>query len=138
MNIQPFVSVVIANYNYGRFLDEAIQSVLNQACNDVELIICDAASTDNSVEVIKKYADRIAWWCSEKDKGQSDAFNKGFSHAKGRFLTWLNADDVMLPGTIEKLKATTARDCATSSTAKATTCGLRTPRASKTHQVSDD
>ena len=105
MNIQPFVSVVIANYNYGRFLDEAIQSVLNQACNDVELIICDAASTDNSVEVIKKYEDRIAWWCSEKDKGQSDAFNKGFSHARGRFLTWLNADDVMLPGTIKRLKA---------------------------------
>ena len=103
--MQPFVSVVIANYNYGRFLDEAIQSVLNQACNDVELIICDAASTDNSVEVIKKYADRIAWWCSEKDKGQSDAFNKGFSHARGRFLTWLNADDVMLPGTIKRLKA---------------------------------
>ena len=102
--IQPLVSIVIANYNYGRFLDEAIRSVLNQSCQDLELIVCDAKSTDNSVDVIKKYADRIAWWCSEKDKGQSDAFNKGFSHASGRFLTWLNADDVMLPGTTEKLK----------------------------------
>ena len=103
--MQPLLSIVIANYNYGRFLDEAIQSVLNQSCQDFELIICDAASTDNSVDVIKKYKDKIAWWCSEKDGGQSAAFNKGFSHARGRFLTWLNADDVILPGTIEKLKA---------------------------------
>ena len=104
MNNQPLLSVVIANYNYGRFLDEAIQSLLSQSCQDFEIIICDAASTDNSVDIIRKYEDRIAWWCSEKDGGQSAAFNKGFSHAHGRFLTWLNADDVMLPGTIEKLK----------------------------------
>lgn len=103
-NSVPLVSIVIANYNYGRFLEEAIQSVLNQSCRDFELIVCDAASTDNSVDVIKKYKDKIAWWCSEKDGGQSAAFNKGFSHARGRFLTWLNADDVMLPRTIERLK----------------------------------
>lgn len=102
--MKPLLSVVIANYNYGRFLEEAIQSVLSQSCQDFELIIVDGGSTDNSVEVIKKYADRISWWCSEKDKGQSDAFNKGFAHATGRLLTWLNADDVMLPGTIEKLQ----------------------------------
>ena len=101
----PLVSIVIANYNYGRFLDEAIRSVLDQSCGDWELIICDGGSTDNSKEVIEKYAGRLAWWCSEKDKGQSDAFNKGFAHAKGKFLTWLNADDVMLPGVVEKLKS---------------------------------
>ena len=125
---QPFLSIVIANYNYGRFLEEAIQSVIAQGMgNDIELIVCDAASTDNSIEIIEKYANGlpagihysecfakaqhptldsqlITWWCSEKDGGQSDAFNKGFSHAKGRFLTWLNADDVILPGTIERLK----------------------------------
>lgn len=104
MNQEPLLSIVIANYNYGRFIGEAIESVLKQSCQDFELIVCDGGSTDNSVEVIKKYADHIAWWCSEKDGGQSAAFNKGFSHAKGRFLTWLNADDVMLPGTIKKLK----------------------------------
>lgn len=104
MYIQPLLSIVIANYNYGRFLEKAIQSVLSQSCNDYELIIVDGESTDNSVEIIKKYEDKIAWWVSEKDKGQSDAFNKGFSHAKGKYLTWLNADDVMLPGVIEKLK----------------------------------
>lgn len=105
----PILSIVIANYNYGRFLEEAIQSVLSQSCQDFELIICDAASTDNSVDVIKKYETQIAWWCSEKDGGQSAAFNKGFSHARGRFLTWLNADDVMLPGVVEKLKVAAER-----------------------------
>lgn len=102
---KPLLSIVIANYNYGRFLSEAIESVLAQSCQDFELIVVDGGSTDNSVKVITKYASRIFWWCSEKDKGQSNAFNKGFSHANGRFLTWLNADDVMLPGTINKLKS---------------------------------
>ena len=126
--MKPILSIIIANYNYGRFLEEAIQSVVAQNMGDkIELIICDAASTDNSVEIIKKYANGlppnisytdwinssnrnsqtpplITWWCSEKDGGQSAAFNKGFSHAKGRFLTWLNADDVLLPGTLKKLE----------------------------------
>ena len=102
----PLISIVIANYNYGRFLEHAIQSVLRQCDEDmrlptgegIELIIVDGGSTDNSVEIIKKYQDRLVWWCSEKDKGQSQAFNKGFAHASGTFLTWLNADDVILPG----------------------------------------
>lgn len=125
--MRPVLSIVIANYNYGCFLEEAIQSVIAQDMGDrVELIVCDAASTDNSVEVIKKYANGlqpntsydewtshnnsqfktpnpqlITWWCSEPDGGQSAAFNKGFSHAHGRFLTWLNADDVLMPGTLK-------------------------------------
>lgn len=107
--MRPLLSIVIANFNYGRFLSEAIESVLSQSCQDFELIICDGGSTDSSVEIIKKYATKITWWCSEKDKGQSDAFNKGFLHACGKFLTWLNADDVMLPGTIEKLRKATAK-----------------------------
>ena len=127
--MQPFVSIVIANYNYGRFLEEAIQSIIAQNMgNQVELIVCDASSTDNSEEIIKKYANGlpqntsyeewmsrsnsrfttrnpqlITWWCSEPDGGQSAAFNKGFKHANGRFLTWLNADDVMMPGTLAAL-----------------------------------
>ena len=125
--MQPLISIVIANYNYGRFLEEAIQSIIAQDVGDqAELIICDAASTDNSVDIIKKYANGlpqktfygewasqtnsqlithnsqlITWWCSEKDKGQSDAFNKGFSHAQGTYGCWLNADDVMMPGALE-------------------------------------
>lgn len=111
---QPLLSIVIANYNYGRFLGEAIASILDQkADEDVEIIICDAASTDNSVDIIKQYADKITWWCSEKDGGQSNAFNKGFSHATGKFLTWLNADDVLMPGTVAKLRTAVAKhpDC---------------------------
>lgn len=117
MSCSPILSIVIANYNYGRYLEAAIRSVVDQKRQDVELIIVDGGSTDNSVEVIKKYANdlppntllttdsqslttKISWWCSEKDKGQSDAFNKGFTHARGRFLTWLNADDILLPGAI--------------------------------------
>lgn len=109
--VEVLFSVVISNYNYGRFLEDAIQSVIKQ-CESVvkdvngisrlkmptgelvELIVCDAMSEDNSVEIIKKYSDYISWWCSEKDNGQSAAFNKGFFHSTGRFLTWLNADDV--------------------------------------------
>ena len=122
--MRKLISIVIANYNYGRFLETAIKSVLYQADERVELIICDAASTDNSVEIIKKYADGlppntprsewetndkrlstnsqrlITWWCSEKDGGQSAAFNKGFVHAKGKYLTWLNADDLLVPGSL--------------------------------------
>ena len=98
----PLLSIIIANYNYGRFLEGAITSVLSQNdTNIAEIIVCDAASSDNSVDIIKKYESRIAWWCSEKDDGQSAAFNKGFSHAKGDWLTWLNADDLLLPGTLD-------------------------------------
>lgn len=97
------LSIVIANYNYGRFLETAIRSVVNQdGFDECELIICDAASTDNSVDIIRKYSDKLAWWCSEKDGGQSDAFNKGFSHARGRFLTWLNADDILIAGALRR------------------------------------
>lgn len=127
--MRPLLSIVIANYNYGRFLEEAIRSVADQEMGDrVELIICDAASSDNSVEIITKYASGlppnthydewiashpssamshplITWWCSEKDGGQSAAFNKGFSHAHGEWLTWLNADDVLLQGTIKAFAA---------------------------------
>jgi len=106
----PLLSIVIANYNYGRFLESAIRSVISQDMGDeVELIVCDAASTDNSVEIIKKYENKIAWWCSEKDGGQSAAFNKGFSHAHGKWLTWLNADDVYFPGTLKAFARFIAR-----------------------------
>lgn len=109
--MQPLLSIVIANYNYGRFLEETIQSVLCQVDETmclpsgerIELIIVDGGSNDNSVEIINKYADRLAWWCSEKDRGQSHAFNKGFSKASGKLLTWVNADDLLCPGTLEEL-----------------------------------
>lgn len=102
--MKPFFSIVMANYNSGLYIEQAILSVLHQSCSDYELIICDGGSTDNSVDVIKKYDNKISWWVSEPDHGQSDAFNKGFSHASGEYYVWLNADDLMLPGTLEKVK----------------------------------
>lgn len=102
--MEPVLSIVIANYNFGRFLEGAIRSVVDQGMDGrVELIVCDGGSSDNSVEIIKKYEDRISWWCAEKDKGQSDAFNKGFSHAKGKYFTWLNADDLLVEGCLSKV-----------------------------------
>ena len=110
MSVEPLLSVVIANYNYGRFLFDAIESILSQKhSEEIEIIICDGGSSDDSVEVIKRYESYIAWWCSERDDGQSAAFNKGFSHARGKYLTWLNADDMMLPGTFERFRVVYAR-----------------------------
>lgn len=104
MNQQnKLLSIVIANFNYGRFLEQTILSVLNQGFEDLELIIIDAGSTDNSVDIIKKYHDKITYWVSEPDKGQSDAFNKGFTQAKGKFGFWLNSDDLLLPGSLQKI-----------------------------------
>lgn len=101
---QPFLTIVIANYNYGHLLPAALNSIISQDCRDYEIIVVDGGSQDNSVDIIKKYEKYIAWWVSEPDKGQSNAFNKGFSHSTGKFLTWLNADDILLPGTIREMK----------------------------------
>ena len=100
----PFLSIVIANYNYGNMIGATIESILHQDCDDYEIIVVDGGSKDKSVDVIKQYEKNIAWWVSEPDSGQSNAFNKGFAHAKGEFITWLNADDILLPGTIKAVK----------------------------------
>lgn len=109
--MNPILSIVIANYNYGRFLEGAIRSVIEQVgespCqvrpSDLELIVIDGGSNDNSQEIIRMYADKLAYWVSEPDKGQSDAFNKGFARARGKYLTWVNADDIMPVGCLRKI-----------------------------------
>jgi glycosyltransferase involved in cell wall biosynthesis len=98
--MESVFSIVIANYNHGRFLEQAILSIINQKFDSYELIIIDGGSSDNSIDIIKKYEKYISYWVSESDKGQSDAFNKGFSHATGQFYFWLNADDVLLPDSL--------------------------------------
>lgn len=96
----PLVTVVTPSFNQGRFIRNTIDSVLSQSYPNVEYLVMDGGSTDDTLDILRSYGDRITW-ISEKDRGQSHAINKGFERARGEIVAWLNSDDVYEPGAIE-------------------------------------
>jgi glycosyltransferase involved in cell wall biosynthesis len=96
----PRISLVTPSFNQGAFLEETIRSVLAQGYPNLQYIIMDGGSTDETVEVIRKHADHISFWVSEKDRGQSHAINKGLLHCTGEIFNWINSDDLLLPGAL--------------------------------------
>ena len=104
------ISIVTPSFNSAATVEETIRSVLDQEGVDLEYIVCDGGSTDGTAEIIRRYESRLAWWVSERDRGQVEAINKGFAHATGDVLGFLNGDDALVPGALAKVCAAFARE----------------------------
>ena len=104
------ISVVTPSFNQGGYLEATLRSLLSQNYRDLELIVIDGGSTDQSVAIIRRYAPFLSHWESEKDRGQSHALNKGFAHVHGEIWTWLNSDDLLEPGVLRRVADVFAED----------------------------
>lgn len=96
----PKISIVVPSFNQGEYIEETLVSIIEQGHANKEIIVIDGGSTDNTVDIIRKYESAISYWCSEPDEGQSHAINKGLEVASGDILCWLNSDDLFEPGSL--------------------------------------
>jgi len=96
-------SIIIPSFNQGQFIERTILSILDQSYTNYEVIIIDGGSTDNTIDILHKYDSKIKYWVSEKDNGQSHAFNKGLGNASGDFIGWINSDDIYFPGAFQSV-----------------------------------
>ncbi len=99
----PRITMVVPSYNQGRFIGATLQSIIDQRYLNLELIVIDGGSTDNTLSVIKQYEAQLAWWVSEPDAGQAAAINKGFSRSTGEIMVWINSDDLVAPGALHRV-----------------------------------
>lgn len=101
----PKISIITPSYNQGQYLEETIRSIIAQNYPEYELIIIDAGSTDNTLDVIRQYEPWITYWVSEPDRGQSHAIQKGLARVTGDIVNWINSDDIVAPGAFHRIAA---------------------------------